>query len=189
MPDWESPVSEDLRGSLQGIAIGSRIPSIYLLGSGIRPSIKLLLKRDISPEQVLWFTLIGAEDGVADARTGKRFPVELPIRIHMQNSENEQAGTTANVSAAGVYIRAENKAARKKSDDRPWRPGAIVEFDMTLPAEVIGSREDVHIHCRGRVVRVEKIKGTATTRDGVACVIDKYEFVRKSENHVETDIG
>lgn len=126
---------------------------------------------------------------MADARTGKRFPVELPIRIHMQNSDSEQAGTTANVSAAGVYIKAETKAVRKQAAVRPWRPGAVVEFDMTLPAEVIGSREDVHIHCRGRIVRVEKIKGTKAAGDGVACVIDKYEFVRKSESHAETDIG
>jgi len=115
---------------------------------------------------------------VADARTGKRFPVELPIRIHVRDSAEEQAGTTANVSAAGVYIRAHTSPDAKQSEG-PWRPGAAVEFEMTLPAAVIGAREDVHIHCRGRVVRVEKLNGEQA-REGVACVIDKYEFVRNT---------
>jgi PilZ domain-containing protein len=120
------------------------------------------------------------EGTVADARTGKRFPVELPIRIHLSDSEDEQAGKTANVSAAGVYITAEvPDSAKDAGQVRPWRPGTVVEFDMTLPAVVIGAQEDVHIQCHGRVVRVEKVEG-AKPRNGVACVIDKYEFVRKS---------
>ncbi len=116
---------------------------------------------------------------VADARTGKRFPVELPIRIQVSESAEGQGGTTANVSAAGVYIRAE--AARRGGGERQrlFRPGATIEFDMTLPAEVIGAAKDVHIHCRGRVVRVERLPEDER-RNGVACVIDKYEFVRKS---------
>ena len=115
---------------------------------------------------------------MADARTGKRFPVELPIRIHVSDSEEEQAGTTANVSASGIYIKAGTPAAHG-SDARPLRCGAVVEFDLTLPADAIGAPQDVHIQCRGRVVRVEQPSGD-NTRNGVACVIDKYEFVRKS---------
>ena len=110
---------------------------------------------------------------MADARTGKRFPVELPIRIHLWDSEAEQAGTTANVSAAGVYLH----AAPVAEGEMRWRPGSLVEFDITLPADVIRSPKDVQIHCRGRVVRVEK-SGDEQHREGVACVIDKYEFVR-----------
>ncbi len=117
---------------------------------------------------------------MGDARTGKRFPVELPIRIHVRDSEDEQAGTTANVSAAGVYIRAASPGRKRTQDgDRdgqPWRPGATVEFDMTLPAAVIGARDDVRIRCQGRIVRIDRIAGE---HNGVACVIDKYEFVRK----------
>lgn len=121
---------------------------------------------------------------MGDARTGKRFPVELPIRIHVSDSEEEQAGTTANVSSSGVFIKAaacspakrtsKGKNSGKAKDN--LRPGTIVEFEMTLPAEVIGARKDVQVQCQGRVVRVEKNKAGG----GVACVIDKYEFVRKS---------
>ncbi len=85
---------------------------------------------------------------------------------------------TANVSAAGAYIRTDAPGKKPGSEARLWRPGSTVEFDMTLPAEVIGAPKDVHIHCRGRVLRVEKL--AEAHRSGVACVIDKYEFVRKS---------
>jgi len=117
---------------------------------------------------------------VADARTGKRFPVKLPIRMHIKDSPEEQTGTTANVSSAGVYITAEAPAkSQRKAAYPPWRQGANVEFDMVLPAAVIGARKDVHVQCRGRVVRVEKSKG-GRSGGGLACVIDNYEFVRKS---------
>jgi hypothetical protein len=119
------------------------------------------------------------EGTVDEARTGKRFPVELPIRIHIGDSVAEGAGTTSNVSVSGVYIKASDPQPTSP-DGAPaatWRPGSEVEFDMTLPAAVIGAAEDVHIECRGRVVRVEKLPDDP--RNGVACVIDKYEFVRK----------
>lgn len=115
-----------------------------------------------------------------DARTGKRFPVNLPIRIHMRDASAEQAGTTANVSAAGVYIRAEAPRKGSPTNSAPQlRPGAVVEFEMTLPAEVIGAATDVQIQCRGRVVRVEQLADDQS-HNGVACVIDKYEFIRKA---------
>jgi hypothetical protein len=118
---------------------------------------------------------------VADARTGKRFPVKLPIRIHVDDSDEAQAGTTANVSSAGVFIKASApaKSKRKAAAAPPWRKGSVVEFEMVLPAEVIGAQEDVHVQCRGRVVRVEK-SDKSHPEGGVACVIDNYEFVRKS---------
>jgi hypothetical protein len=39
---------------------------------------------------------------VSDARTGKRFPLELPIKIHKQDTAGESSGVTGNLSAAGV---------------------------------------------------------------------------------------
>jgi hypothetical protein len=110
---------------------------------------------------------------MADARKGKRFPVELPIHLRLWDSETEQAGITANVSASGVYLHADPSAGGAVQ----WRPGTTVEFNITLPAEVISSPKDVQIHCRGRVVRVEKVQDEQQG-EGVACVIDKYEFVR-----------
>lgn len=104
-----------------------------------------------------------------DSRTGKRFPLELPIRIHEADSPEELNGVTGNVSSAGVYVRA----------NAAWKIGSRVEFEITLPAEAAAAKQDVQIRCHGRVVRVDKGAAEAPNkRYGVACVIDKYEFVR-----------
>ena len=44
---------------------------------------------------------------MAEARTGKRFPLHLPIKIHNEDSAAEMSGMTGDLSAAGVYIRAD----------------------------------------------------------------------------------
>jgi hypothetical protein len=113
---------------------------------------------------------ISDEEGgaVAEARTGKRFPLELPIKIHEEHARGETKGLTGNLSAAGVYIRA----------DAAMEIGSTVEFEITLPPDVTGAQENVTIQCKGRVVRTDP-SGTGPDGKGVACVIDSYEFVRK----------
>lgn len=99
-----------------------------------------------------------------DARTGKRFPLQLPITIESSSSA-KQAGTTGNVSAAGVYLEADTKL----------EIGSPVRFDIRLPKDVLGTKTDVTIRCTGRVVRKEdKSQG----KSGLACVIDDYQFKR-----------
>ena len=100
-------------------------------------------------------------------RTGKRFPLSLPITIRKNKAAKPASGTTKDVSAAGVYIQADSR----------MEIGSTVEFDITLPGSIVGTQKDVEIHCKGRVVRLENAKKTA--RNGVACVIDHYKFVRK----------
>jgi len=102
-----------------------------------------------------------------EARTGKRFPLELPIKIH--KGETDSKGTTGNLSAAGVYIRA----------DASMEIGSPVEFEITLPPEMTGGQENVTIQCKGRVVRADET-GEGGEGRGVACVIDSYEFIRNS---------
>jgi len=104
-----------------------------------------------------------------EARTGKRFPLELPIKIHKEGASADAKGTTGDLSAAGVYIRA----------DAALEIGSPVEFEITLPPDVTGGRESVVIQCKGRVVRADPT-GTSAEGKGVACVIDSYEFVRNS---------
>ena len=105
---------------------------------------------------------------MSDARTGKRFPLELPIKIHKPEEGGEHSGVTGNLSAAGVYIRA----------DAALDVGSTVEFEITLPPEMTGAKEGVVIQCRGRVVRTDEPAGSPTEARGVACVIDSYDFVR-----------
>ncbi len=109
---------------------------------------------------------------MSDARTGKRFPLELPIKIHRAEESGQHAGVTGNLSAAGVYIRA----------DAALEVGSAVEFEIALPPEVTGAKENVIVQCRGRVVRTdEPTAGSGPTEArGVACVIDSYDFVRHS---------
>jgi hypothetical protein len=106
---------------------------------------------------------------VSEARTGKRFPLELPIKIHHENASGDAKGLTGNLSAAGVYIRA----------DASLEIGSPVEFEITLPPDVTGGQESVTIQCKGRVVRTDPT-GASAEGKGVACVIDSYEFVRNS---------
>lgn len=109
---------------------------------------------------------------MSEARTGKRFPLELPIKIHRAEESSEHTGVTGNLSAAGVYIRA---------DDPTLEVGSNVEFEIALPPEMTGAEEDVVIQCRGRVVRTDETAGSKSTQArGVACVIDSYDFVRHS---------
>ena len=100
---------------------------------------------------------------MSEARTGKRFPLELPIKIHGL----DQGSTTGNMSAAGVYIRG-NPALDI---------GSNVEFEIALPPELTGGKENVVVQCKGRVVR--KDAGEDDDAQGVACVIDTYDFVRQ----------
>lgn len=107
---------------------------------------------------------------MSEARTGKRFPLHLPIKIQKEDSASQTSGVTGNLSAAGVYIRS----------DASLEVGSPVEFEISLPPEVTGGKEDVVIQCRGRVVRTDEPAGASAENRGVACVIDSYEFVRNS---------
>src|SRR6266480_7724207 len=115
----------------------------------------------------------GQERGglVSEARTGKRFPLELPIKIHRADEGGEHSGVTGNLSAAGGYIRA----------DAAMEVGSTVEFEIALPPEVTVAKENVIIHCKGRVVRSDDpaSSGAGGESRGVACVIDSYDFVRR----------
>ncbi len=105
---------------------------------------------------------------MADSRSGKRFSLQLPIRIQQANSRRKHDGVTNNLSAAGVYI----------SANLPFRMGTHVNFEITLPAPATGAPGDMQLKCAGRVVRVDARR--QGKRRGVACVIDRYRFVRNS---------
>ena len=106
---------------------------------------------------------------VSDHRTGKRFPLELPIKISKEQEGSALNAMTGNLSAAGVYIKA----------DSSLEIGSAVEFEIALPPEMTGAKDNVIIQCRGRVVRADEASGDKDSR-GVACEIDSYDFVRHS---------
>src|SRR5437868_14269665 len=102
---------------------------------------------------------------VSEARTGKRFPLELPIKIQGV----DQGNVTGNMSATGVYVRG-NPALES---------GSNVEFEIALPPELTGANEKVIVQCRGGVLR--KDAGTGGEAPGVACVIDTCDFGGQSK--------
>lgn len=101
-----------------------------------------------------------------DARTGRRFPVHIPVRVGDTPASAEHVGTTENISSSGAYFWL----------DTPPEIGSIIECEMTIPSKTIGARSDVTLRCLARVVRTDTPKKGSQT--GVACVIDSYEFVR-----------
>jgi len=102
---------------------------------------------------------------VNEARTGKRFPVHLPIKLISSSAARPgQEGTTENISAAGIYLRL----------DESLEVNSRVEFEITIPAGLIGASADVVVRCIGRVIRADN----GSPGKGVACLIDEYDFIR-----------
>ncbi len=117
---------------------------------------------------------------MADSRGGKRFPLALPITIQDAKTSRRHASKTLDLSAAGAYI----------SGSPDLEVGSRVEFAITVPASMVGSRKDVEIQCRGRVVRRDGPRKTrkasgkagkkaARNKNGLAVVIEHYKFTRK----------
>jgi PilZ domain len=110
---------------------------------------------------------------LSEARTGKRFPLTLPITLKNRKSGKARSATTSNVSGAGVFIQADAKL----------EIGSKIEFDIILPGKIVGTDCDVEVVCKGRVIRAEidkrPNKKSTKKQNGIACVIDHYKFVRK----------
>ena len=94
-------------------------------------------------------------------RASVRFPIQLALTINTSSGDFE--GTTENISANGLLFVCPNL---------PEFDGAL-EFTMAMPAEILGTEADVHIHCLGRIVRREP----GQDRVKAAIVIDEY-FLR-----------
>ncbi|WP_353067326.1 PilZ domain-containing protein [Tunturibacter psychrotolerans] len=99
-------------------------------------------------------------NGENPVRTAVRFPMRLPIRI--QTEQGELEAMTENISANGLLF---------VSDHLP-RVDSRIEFTIAMPAAVMGTTNDVTIHCIGRVVRHYLQNGTKKA----AAVIDEYSL-------------
>lgn len=112
---------------------------------------------------------------MTSGRSSERFVLELPIKIRRAAATtvagSEYTGATANLSASGVLLRTESEF------ESEFEPESEVEFEIVLPA-LEGFASSVLVQCEGRVVRREGGRaGNAAVR-GIACVIDRYRFVR-----------
>jgi hypothetical protein len=99
----------------------------------------------------------------ADMQSAPRFPLKLPVSVKSKTGDHH--AETENISANGVLFQMEA--------DMPV--GSMVDFTISLPADVVGADTDVQLDCRGRVVRSFDEGG----RHGVGVVIDEYRFERQ----------
>jgi hypothetical protein len=98
-----------------------------------------------------------------DVQSAARFPVKLPVAV--KSGADVRSAETQNISANGVLFEV----------DQDMPVGSPVDFTISLPADIVGSVEDVRVDCRGRVVRSFEDGG----RRGVGVVIDEYRFERR----------
>jgi hypothetical protein len=97
-----------------------------------------------------------------DMQSAVRFPIKLPVSVKSKSGAN--LAETENISANGVLFHV----------DSEMPIGSLVDFTISLPAEVAGEAS-VQLDCRGRVVRNIEEDG----RRGVGVVIDEYRFERR----------
>jgi hypothetical protein len=99
---------------------------------------------------------------VDELRSSVRFPLKLPVEVRAEQSG--VPGETEDISAGGVLFHM----------DTALDIGSIIEFAISMPANVLGTATDVIVKCTGRVVRCSK----HGDRTAVAAVIDEYHFDR-----------
>jgi PilZ domain len=100
---------------------------------------------------------------IADARSATRFPIKLPVEVQAEEAAKVPA-ETKDISAGGILFYM----------DSAMEVGSRIEFNISLPAEVLGTASDVNVLCVGRVVRCSD----EGSRRAVAAVIDEYRFER-----------
>jgi PilZ domain len=98
-----------------------------------------------------------------DMQSAVRFPIKLPVSVKSKSGDN--LAETQNISANGVLFQV----------DSEMPIGSLVDFTISLPADVVGAEADVQLDCRGRVVRNFEEDG----RRRVGVVIDEYRFERR----------
>lgn len=121
----------------------------------------------MSPESRKEQSSVGSEKQgrYPDMQSAVRFPIKLPVSVH--GSQGDRTAETQNISANGVLFQVESEMP----------VGSMVDFTISLPADVVGAEADVKLDCRGRVVRSYQEDG----RRGVGVVIDEYRFERREE--------
>ena len=105
-----------------------------------------------------------AKSRYSEMQSAVRFPIKLPISVKSKSGESNTE--TQNISANGVLFQVV---------DADMPVGSMVDFTISLPADVVGSETDVRLDCKGRVVRNFEEAG----RHGVGVVIDEYKFDRR----------
>lgn len=98
-----------------------------------------------------------------EVRCAVRFPLALPVVLSTGNEE--VVAQSRNVSASGVLLEL----------DRELPTGLDIRFSLRMPGPVLGTLNDVLVHCLGRVVRCS----LSQTQYLAAATIDEYQFAEQ----------
>src|SRR5881409_2632654 len=79
-----------------------------------------------------------------DMQSAPPFPIKLPISV--KSAAGASATETQNISANGVLFQL----------DSEMPVGSLVDFTISLPADVVGATSDVQLDCRGALYAVLK---------------------------------
>ena len=99
-----------------------------------------------------------------EVRCSVRFPLSLPVEM-ADDKLHDQPAVTRNVSANGVLLELTG----------PINVGEELDFHLRMPGSVLGTPQDVLVHCRGRVVRCS----ISQSHYQAAATIDEYHFVEQ----------
>src|ERR1700755_1828577 len=103
-----------------------------------------------------------------EKRATRRFALRLPVAVnYAENGTQKRSAQTRDVSARGIsfYV------------DSPIATGSLIEFTLTLPAEITLT-ESIRVRCKGTVVRIDD--EASNGKMAVAAVIDEYEFLSEA---------
>jgi hypothetical protein len=95
-------------------------------------------------------------------RCAVRFPLQLPVLVRGKDKADE--GVTQDISAGGVLM----------TCGEEYPVGSTIQFSICMPARSLGSPNDVHVECTGRVVRSSPLGD----RVEVGAIIDEYHISR-----------
>jgi PilZ domain len=98
-----------------------------------------------------------------EVRCAVRFPLNLPVVVFTGRSE--YPALTRDVSASGVLFEMSS----------PLQVGEGIDFSLRMPGAILGTPNDVLVHCHGRVVRCSM----SQSQSQVAATIDEYQFVEQ----------
>jgi hypothetical protein len=101
--------------------------------------------------------------GQKEVRCAVRFPLALPVVLSTENGD--VVALTRNISASGVLFEL----------DRTLQVGLEIQFSMRMPHAVLGTPNDVMVHCKGRVVRCS----SSQKEHLAAATIDEYRFAEQ----------
>ncbi len=98
-------------------------------------------------------------------RATRRFKLQLPVSLHEKNGTAKTIpGITRDISSQGVCFLIDAKV----------EPGSVIEFTLTLPAEITLT-EPIQVLCEARVLRVEENQPGGRT--AIAAHIQRYEYL------------